>query len=210
MPVKKKIKRNQTKYPALDKTFNLKTRSDLYDYDYINGYHDEETGVTIRALTESEKEYLNKFTEEYVNAGFKPRKKRVHKQKKSEHPKNINLRQFNKKMLEHIKAMTESLNNSDIANTSKSNLRRLISKFRNDVKKKIKREMKFIKDFYKKDSYDSNNSRNRCILTRAKAQGLAIGVDEIPENYSIEMNEEDKMIERLDLKKELENSEDNT
>jgi len=199
MPSKKKTKRNQTKYPALDKTYNLKTRSDLYDYDYINGYHDEETGMTMRPLNDKEKEFLNKFTEEYVNAGFNPNKKRVHKQKKAEHPKNVSLKKFNKTILEYIKSMNDSLNNSDITNTSKSNLRRTISKFRNEIKKKIKKEMKFIKDYYKKDSYDNNNSRNRCILTRAKAQGKSIGIDEIPEHYSIEDNVEDKLIEQLDV-----------
>lgn len=210
MPSKKKTKRNQTKYPALDKTYNLKTRTELYENDYINGYHDEETGMSFRPLNDKEKEYLNKFNEEYINASFKPGKKRVHKQRKAEHPKNINLKKLTKIILDYIKEMNDSLNNSDITNTSKSNIRRTISKFRNEIKKKIKKEMKFIKDFYKKEAYDNNNSRNRCILTRTKAQGKSVSLDEIPENYSIETGSEDRIIEQLDLFKELQDSKDDT
>ena len=53
-----KSKRARTKYPALKPELNLKTRYDLIDYDYIN------------RLNEEEKQWLNKFTEEYVNASL--------------------------------------------------------------------------------------------------------------------------------------------
>lgn len=210
MPSKKKIKRNQIKYPALDKTYNLKSRKELYDYDYVNGHHDEETGITIRPLNEYEKTWLNKFTEEYVNASFKPGKKRIHKIKKAEHPKNVNLKKLTKIILEYIKSMNDSVNNSDITNTSKSNIRRTISKFRNEIKKKIKKEMKFVKDFYKKEAYDNNNSRNRDILTRVKAQGKDISTEEIPEHYPGITQTEDDLIDQLDFSKQLEQAEDET
>jgi len=51
-----KNKRARTKYPALKPELNLKTRYDLIDYDYID------------KLDDSEKRWLNKFTEEYTNA----------------------------------------------------------------------------------------------------------------------------------------------
>lgn len=210
MSSKKKNKRNQTKYPALDKTYNLRTRSELYDYDYINGYHDEETGVSIRPLNEKEKEFLNKFTEEFVNAEFKKSKRRVQRKKRVEHPKNASLKKLNKIILDYLKTMTDTVNSSDITSSSKTNLRRTISKFKNEIKKKIKKEMKYIKDFYKKEAYDNNNSRNRCILTRAKAQGKVISTDELPEHYSFDTNVEDKIINELDFAKQLKDQSSDT
>jgi hypothetical protein len=45
-------------YPALKKQFNLKTRQDEIEVDYLHKLNDEE------------KEFLNKFNEEYVNASL--------------------------------------------------------------------------------------------------------------------------------------------
>ncbi len=87
---RKKSRRGRTKYPALDPGLNLKTRTDLIDYDYVD------------KLSPEEKKWLNKFTEEYVNASVDPKKLK----------KNLH-------------------------NTEK----------------------------LKKDCYDRNNARNRCILT---------------------------------------------
>lgn len=67
---KKQSRRSKVKYAALDPAFNLKTRTDLIDYDYIN------------KLSEREKKWLNKFTQEYVNAGKLNKKDRpLHKTK---------------------------------------------------------------------------------------------------------------------------------
>ena len=51
-------KRGKTKYPALHPELGLKSRYDEIDYDYVDK-------LKIR-----EKEWLNKFTEEYVNASI--------------------------------------------------------------------------------------------------------------------------------------------
>ena len=93
---RKRTQRSKTKYPALNPGLNLKTRTDLIDYDYVD------------KLSKREREWLNKFTEEYVNASVdsKNLKKNLHN--------------------------TEEL---------------------------------------KKDCYDRNNARNRCILTLQRAQG---------------------------------------
>jgi hypothetical protein len=53
-----KSKRARTKYPALKPELNLKSRYELIDYDYVD------------KLSESDKAWLNKFTEEYVNASL--------------------------------------------------------------------------------------------------------------------------------------------
>lgn len=67
--MKKKNKRNNTKYPALNPSLNLKTRTDLLDYDYLD------------KLSDKEKEWLNRFTEEYTHAKFNHKGKRIQKSK---------------------------------------------------------------------------------------------------------------------------------
>lgn len=49
-------RRSEQKYPALQPKYNLKIRTDLIDYDYLG------------ELSPKHKLWLNKFTEEYVNA----------------------------------------------------------------------------------------------------------------------------------------------
>jgi len=65
----------------------------------------------------------------------------------------------------------------------------------------------------RKEIYDRNNARNRCILSRAKACGKAIPLEEIGYDI-IDKNNEDEMIEKLDKKlekiKELSKSSSNT
>ena len=56
---KKKSARNKNKFRALTKSVNLKSRSDLIDYDYID------------KLTDKDKKWLNDFTEGWINADFR-------------------------------------------------------------------------------------------------------------------------------------------
>lgn len=72
---KKTVKNNRrakAKYPALNPSLNLKTRAILVDYDYVD------------KLSDSEKEWLNKFTNEYVHASLdtKKLKKNLHNTQK--------------------------------------------------------------------------------------------------------------------------------
>lgn len=122
---KPQTKRSKEKYPALKPHLNLKSRYDLIDYDYVDQLSDEE------------KEWLNKFTEEYVNANLdsKNSKKNLHKSKK-----------------------------------------------------------------LKKDCYDRNNSRNRDILTRAKAQGKDIDFHGL--EHELSSFDENQIIDIIDRSNE--------
>lgn len=59
---KKKTKRSRVKYPALDPSYMPKVRQEFLDIDYLN------------QLSPKEKEWLNKFMEEHLNASFKNNK----------------------------------------------------------------------------------------------------------------------------------------
>lgn len=115
----KRSRRSQKDYPALEPQYNLKTRIDMIDYDYID------------KLSDKEKDWLNRFTEEFTNANLNHKGKKLHKSKKQ-----------------------------------------------------------------KKDCYDRNNARNRCILTKAKASGRAVSLEDI--NNKVVDTVEDKVIDKLD------------
>lgn len=74
MPKKKKTKpvpmREKVSFPALEKKYNLKTRQDQIDFDYVH------------KLNDKEKEFLNNFVEEEIHANFNHRGKILNKAKK--------------------------------------------------------------------------------------------------------------------------------
>lgn len=127
--MKKKSKRARAKYPALKPELNLKTRYELInDYDYLN------------KLSPKEKEWLNKFTKEYVNAELntKQPKKNLHKSAKA-----------------------------------------------------------------RKECYNRNNARNRCVYTRAKASWNLNYIEDIDLNNNslVDKTIEDLLILKIDAKK---------
>ena len=68
---RKKTGREKVKNPALKRQYNLKVRRDYIEPDYIDGVYNDNGELLIRALTDEEKEWLNKFYEETVCASFK-------------------------------------------------------------------------------------------------------------------------------------------
>lgn len=96
---KRRTRRGAEKYPALRKDLNLRSRTDLIDYDYLD------------KLSPKELDWLNRFTAEYVGADFRHDRK-LHKSKKA-----------------------------------------------------------------RRECYNANNARNRCVLTKAKAAGKLSSTD---------------------------------
>lgn len=197
--MKKQNRRSQSKYPALDPKLNLKTRADLLDYDYID------------QLSEKDKQWLNDFSNEYVNADFKTHleegRKRIHPKRKAEHEKNKHLKKLIVDFLIHIKQFIQILNNSQITNTSRSKFKKTTNKFKKRLKTQIKKEFKFIKDKYKTESERSNNHRNTCTYTSKKAQGILKSTDYLPETIMVKKDTESEIIEKID-KKGIEDAED--
>jgi len=148
--VKKKNRRNSTKYPALKPDLNLKTRTDLLDYDYID------------KLSAKEKEWLNKFTEEYTNARFDKKSKQLMNEKLNPEPVKI-----------------EKIENAGP---------------NHDINVVIK-----TKNSYKKQSYDKNNARNRCILTQQKAANTLLYLEKIKENGLSTKSPEEQLIDKEEL-----------
>lgn len=59
MKKKKESKRSRTAHASLKPEYNLKSRQDLIDYDYLD------------QLSDKDKDWLAKFSEEYIGASFK-------------------------------------------------------------------------------------------------------------------------------------------
>lgn len=203
---KNPTKRSKNKYPSLQPELNLKTRSDLIDYDYTTNlpetWTDPKTGKTYNP-----KQWLNDFTEEYVSASFN-KKKRIHKKIKVESPQNKNLIVVKDAFSTMIKNINELINNSSISVKSKTNLKKNITKFKKSFNTAIKKSLSNIDDYYKKDSETRNNKRNSCIMTITKAQGKVLSIDLLPEGYLTNQNVENDMIERIDALNYLEEFED--
>jgi len=158
--MKKKKKtdlRSQQKYPCLEKRFNLKLRDEFIDNDYIDGVFDDKGNMVIRPLNDKEKEWLNQFNREYINANFngtseiKKTAKELMVCKK-------------KKQTEYVKNKIKKL---------KIKLRRL------------RKNTNFYKTHEEeKEIYNENNARNRCLFNRARASSKLISLDTDQEEIS--------------------------
>lgn len=69
---KKSTRRANKKLASLNPKYNTMTRQEYMDaHKYINGVKDTDGNEVIRALTDEEKEWLNKFYSEYYGANIK-------------------------------------------------------------------------------------------------------------------------------------------
>lgn len=71
---KQRSKRSQAKYPALNPKYTTKVRKEFHDIDYIDQLSDEPK-LQPDGSYMSEKEWMNKFMEEHLNASFKNNEK---------------------------------------------------------------------------------------------------------------------------------------
>lgn len=203
--MKQKTKRSQSKYPALSPALNLKTRQDQLHFDYIdklpNEWTDPHTGK--KWTNDQLKQYLNDFSTEAILADFK-NPNRIHKKKKVESEKNKPLKQLVLNLNVKVKELIDLINQTNVNTNIKNKLKKTTNKYRKTLKKQIQDNFSYIKDYYKKESEDKNNARNRCILTRVKAQGKMLGIDDLSPYLSDSKNIEDQLIEQIDNKEENE------
>lgn len=68
---KKKARRSEVKYPALDPRYMPKVRQEYADIDYVDKLSDEPTIEMPDGSIISEKAWMNKFMDEELNASFK-------------------------------------------------------------------------------------------------------------------------------------------
>ena len=130
---KRKTKRSKMKYPALDRNYNLKTRTDLIDYDYVS------------KLNDKEKEFLNAFTEEYINANLKHNGKKLHKKKKEKKICYDNNNSRNRCEYTKAKAQNKLETMETFYKEKKRDLR--YESFEDDVVDKIDNEFKDVSDY---------------------------------------------------------------
>lgn len=176
---KKVTRRSKAKYPALQKKYNLKMRQDYIETDYINGVYDPCCNLVIRALNPCEKDFLNKYYEEVINANFKhnPVLKDLSIQIK-EIKKQPTLTEEEVKKLDYLQ-----LQYYEIAD-------KILLYGCEEDQKKI---------------YNENNARNRCLYTRIKTSGR---LDELNNETYQELHEimyacynrgEDEVISKVEI-----------
>lgn len=146
-PTKKKTRRSQAKYPALERKFNLKMRQDYIEPDYLMNPVKNSKGEVIESLRvgDEEREFMNKFYEEVIGANFLYDKelKDLHTAMKPLKKKK-RLRKEEKEELQKLQALYYKRADEVLIYSDQDDQRQL---------------------------YKENNQRNNCLFNRSKGAG---------------------------------------
>lgn len=157
-------RRKKEKYPNLKKDLNLKGRRDYIDTHYVDGVYDEKGNKVIRELNEEEKKWLDEFYRCNVNASFTEKTDiftELDEQKRRE--VKVDLRTIKKE----IEKIQKEINEHHISINELVEKKALLE---DDYDKLYSKDIK-------KQIYDENNSRNRCLYNQAKKRGKLIKIN---------------------------------
>jgi len=212
---KKKTRRSTTKNSAINPQLNLKSR-----YEEL-----EDISAYFHTLPDDAKDWLNKYTENVVNASFDKKEdnnlinttftrdllKDYIKNLKQDNPKDKKVISFvNKYLIRRDNIPIEIIKELFFEKNEKKQLKllvRLKKALLENIKSTKKREVNKVVKLIQKEVYGINNSRNRCILTREKAGGSLNYIEELNDNEQL-LSSEDQLIEYIDLRNKLQKLED--
>lgn len=209
MPSKKKPnQREQTKHSAVKPQLNLRSRwEELQD---LNEYYHE--------LPPDAQEWLNTYAENFINADFSEKTVLTESNTKlllKQYIKEIKNYNNEKKVKDFVSKYLIRVDNIPVKiikemffEADEKKLLVLVEKLKEAITENItkasKREVNKVIKMIQKEVYNVNNARNRCIITRTKAQGSLNYIEELSESdhYS---TDEDDLINKIDLEKSLKN-----
>ena len=176
----KSTKRENEKYPALNKGVNLSSRKDYIEPDHIDGIYDQYGNELMRPLTEEEKQWLNNFYSETIVTDF------LH------HPDLKKLNRLRRSIIEDDTVKTLKEEKKELQKDKQANRKRIreisqiisLTKKQNeeiyaDKLKYIDEELQDLREEHllysdkedHKQFYNSNYSRNCCIFNRSRMTG---------------------------------------
>ena len=147
----KKTRRDNSKHPNLDIELNTKRRRYYIDnVEYIDGVRDDNEEIIIRPLTESEKDFLNKFNGEYYNAEFD-----------SNDENNLHKSKVDPVVISNIRNSISKLKGKTKKESCPVTLKAIYEE--------IEDLTAYLQEVYpRKGCTDANNARNRCLVNKAR------------------------------------------
>lgn len=210
---KPKTLREKTKNSAVKPQLNLKSRYE--ELEDINSYFND--------LPKEAQDWMTKYTENHVNASFKKDKEDNFTKDNllTESSTRVLLKQYivdiknykgerkvrsfvDKYLIREDNVPLSIIKEMFFENNDKKLLElahELKEELTKNVNKTSKREVNKIMKLIENEVYNLNNARNRCIITKSKAAGQLNYIEDLDEN-DLTIDEDD-LIERIDLKTEL-------